>query len=71
MFSCEPGRDGRDIWMGATSPRKEDIAGSGPQRMVRTVIMVIIIRPVSTVRGRNTNAMHAWVAANVVTWTGA
>ena len=33
--------------------------------------MVIIIRPVSTVRGRNTNAMHAWVAANVVTWTGA
>ena len=33
--------------------------------------MAIIIKSESTVRGHNTNAMHAWVAANVVTWTGA
>ena len=39
------------------------------KRTVRTVIMVIIIRSVSTVHGRNTNAMHTWVAANVVTRT--
>ena len=32
--------------------------------------MAITIKSESTVRGRNTNAMHAWVAANVVTWTG-